>query len=122
MKLNCNQIRQQMLTILSQFHSLDNSIYTNGSYAQRFSNFFNCLMVRAIHTQNWFAGYLSKYRTVQHFYLVYYVIFFVTSVVSQPFRHLAGDVHDQCPAQCHIEDLLPPAYAQKWPLLPKYLV
>ena len=47
-KLDSDQVRQQMPALQSQFHSLDNSIYTNGSCPQRFSNFFNCLMMGAV--------------------------------------------------------------------------
>ena len=91
-----------MLTILSQFHSLDNSIYTNGSYAQRFSDFFNCLMVRTIDPQTGFSGYLSKDRSFLHFYLMNYVIFLVSAVVSQAMGDLCGYVQKQCPAQSHV--------------------
>jgi hypothetical protein len=44
-ELNGQQVRQKLPGTGRQFHALANSIITNGSYRQMFSNFSNRLMM-----------------------------------------------------------------------------
>jgi len=44
-ELNCQQEGQKMPAFRPQFQTLNYSIYTNGSYPQRFSHFFDSLVV-----------------------------------------------------------------------------
>lgn len=44
-ELNCQEEGQKMPTLRPQFQPLNYSIYTNGRYPQRFSYFFDSLVV-----------------------------------------------------------------------------
>ncbi len=59
-ELNCQQKRQKMPARRPEFQPFNYSIYTNGRYPQRFSHFFDSLVMRTIDTEGCRPGRFSK--------------------------------------------------------------
>src|ERR1043166_1506167 len=105
MELNGQQVGQYLPSGWLPFQSLNYSIYTNGISAQRFSNFCDRLVMSTIHPQDVFARHFSKQRANLQFYLMYHLIFAPwLGMISGP-GGLLWDVHQQRPAQRHVQNL-----------------